>query len=146
MFFLTGTDENAPKVAAAAAKEGVQTRAFADMVSQRFRDCWEYLNVSNDDFIRTTEPRHKEVVWEVFRRLQANGDVFLGKYEGWYSVADETFFQDSEVEDGKAKETGAAVEWVSEDNYYFRLSAYGDRLLEHVESHPEFFAAGHAPQ
>ena len=138
VFFLTGTDENAPKVAAAAAQAGVEPQAFADAVSQRFRDCWEYLHVSDDDFIRTTEPRHKEVVWEVFRRLQANGDVFLGKYEGWYSVADETFFQDSEVEDGRAKETGAAVEWVSEDNYYFRLSAYGDRLLEHAESHPEF--------
>jgi methionyl-tRNA synthetase len=138
VFFLTGTDENAPKVAAAAAKEGVPTQAFADSVSQRFRDCWQYLHISNDDFIRTSEPRHRDVVAEVFRRLQARGDIYAGKYEGWYSVADETFFLDSEVEDGRAKESGALVERVTEDNYYFRLSAYSDRLLAHIEAHPEF--------
>ena len=137
-FFLTGTDENAPKVAAAAAKAGLDTQAFADSVSQRFRDCWDYLHVSNDDFIRTTEPRHVAVVTEVFQRLQAQGDIYAGKYEGWYSVSDETFFLDSEVENGRAKESGAAVERVTEDNYYFKLSAYSDRLLEHIESHPEF--------
>ncbi len=137
-FFLTGTDENAPKVAAAAAKEGMDTLRFADMVSQRFRDCWEYLRISNDDFIRTTEPRHVAVVTEVFRRLQAQGDIYAGKYEGWYSVSDETFFLDSEVEDGRAKENGAVVERITEDNYYFRLSAYSDRLLAYIESHPEF--------
>ena len=137
-FFLTGTDENAPKVAAAAAKDGVDTQGFADRVSQRFRDCWEYLHISEDDFIRTTEPRHAAVVTEVFQRLQAQGDIYPGKYEGWYSVSDETFFLDSEVENGRAKESGAAVERVTEDNYYFRLSAYSDRLLEHIESRPEF--------
>ena len=137
-FFLTGTDEHAQKVANAAAKEGMETRAFADKVSQRFRDCWQYLDISNDDFIRTSEPRHKVAVAEVFRRLQAKGDIYAGQYEGWYSVADETFFLDSEVENGRAKESGAVVERVTEDNYYFKLSAYGDRLLEHIESRPEF--------
>ena len=138
VFFLTGTDENAPKVAAAAAKDGMDTLRFADTVSQRFRDCWQYLHVSNDDFIRTTEPRHVAVVTEVFSKLQAQGDIYAGKYEGWYSVSDETFFLDSEVENGRAKESGAAVERVTEDNYYFKLSAYSDRLLSHIESHPEF--------
>ena len=138
VFFLTGTDENAPKVAAAAAEAGVQTQAFADSVSRRFQDCWEYLHISHDDFIRTTEPRHKVVVAEVFRRLQERGDIYIGQYEGWYSVADETFFQDSEVENGRAKETGAVVERVTEDNYYFRLSAYGDRLLAHINENPNF--------
>ncbi|MDQ2798839.1 MAG: class I tRNA ligase family protein, partial [Armatimonadota bacterium] len=138
VFFLTGTDEHAQKVADAAAKEGVPTQAFADKVSQRFRDCWQYLNVSNDDFIRTSEPRHQAAVAEVFRRLQAQGDIYAGKYEGWYSVADETFFRDSEVENGRAIESGAIVERVTEDVYYFRLSAYGDRLLDHIGSHPEF--------
>ena len=137
-FFLTGTDENAPKVAAAAMAAGVDTLRFADSVSQRYRDCWEYLHISQDDFIRTTEPRHAAAVAEVFRRLQAQGDIYAGKYEGWYSVSDETFFQDTEVENGRAKETGAAVEWVSEDNYYFKLSAYSDRLLAHIDAHPEF--------
>ncbi len=137
-FFLTGTDENAPKVAAAAAKEGMDTARFADAVSQRYRDCWEYLHISNNDFIRTTEPRHAAVVTEVFKRLQAQGDIYPGKYEGWYSVSDETFFLDSEVENGRAKENGAVVERVTEDNYYFKLSAYSDRLLAHIEAHTEF--------
>ena len=138
VFFLTGTDENAPKVAAAAAKAGIPAQEFADSVSQRYRDCWTYLGVSQDDFIRTTEPRHRAVVAEVFRRLQARGDIYAGKYEGWYSVADETFFQDSEVENGRAIESGALVERVTEDNYYFRLSAYGGQLRAHIEAHPEF--------
>ena len=138
VFFLTGTDEHAQKVADAAAKQGMETQAFADQVSQNFRDCWQYLHISNDDFIRTSEPRHKKVVAEVFQRLQAQGDIYAGKYEGWYSVADETFFRDSEVENGRAKDSGAIVERVTEDVYYFRLSAYGDRLLAHIQSHPEF--------
>ena len=137
-YFLTGTDEHAQKVADAATKAGMPAQEFADSVSQRFRDCWEYLNISNDDFIRTSEPRHKQVVSEVFRRLQATGDIYAGKYEGWYSVADETFFRESEVRDGKSIESGAAVEWVSEENYYFKLSAYGDRLLTQIERHQEF--------
>lgn len=138
VFFLTGTDENAPKVAAAAAQAGVETQAFADTVSRRFEDCWEYLHISHDDFIRTTEPRHKAVVAEVFRRLQERGDVYIGQYEGWYSMSDETFFQDSEVENGRAKETGAVVERITEDNYYFKLSAYSDRLLAHINANPNF--------
>lgn len=138
VFFLTGTDEHAQKVADAAAKEGMGIQAFADRVSQRFRDCWGYLHISDDDFLRTSELRHKEVVAEVFRRLQAQGDIYAGTYEGWYSVADETFFRDSEVENGRAIESGAVVERVTEDNYYFKLSAYADRLLEYIESHPEF--------
>ena len=137
-FFLTGTDEHAQKVADAAAKAGVPAQEFADSVSERFRDCWQYLHISNDDFLRTSEPRHKDVVEEVFRRLQATGDIYVGKYEGWYSVTDETFFREAEVRDAKAIESGAAVEWVSEDNYYFKLSAYGDQLLAHIERHPEF--------
>ena len=116
-FFLTGTDENAPKVAAAAAIEGLDALRFEETVSQRFQDCWEFLHVSNDDFIRTTEPRHVAVVTEVFQRLQAQGDIYPGKYEGWYSVSDETFFLDSEVENGRDKESGAVVERVTEDNY-----------------------------
>ncbi len=137
-FFLTGTDENAPKVAAAAGKAGQETLAFADAISQRFRDCWKYLHISNDAFIRTTEPGHAAVVTEVFRRLQEQGDIYAGKYEGWYSVSDETFFLDSEVENGRAKESGAVVERVTEDNYYFKLSAYSDRLLAHIEAYPDF--------
>ena len=147
-FFLTGTDENAPKVAAAAAaKPAIETQQFADSVSQRYRDCWEFLHISQDDFIRTTEPRHAAVVAEVFLRLQEPWATFTpASMRLVLGISDETFFLDSEVENGRTKETGAAVEWVSEDNYYFKLSAYSDRLLAHIEAHPEFLAAGHAPQ
>lgn len=136
--FLTGTDEHAQKVADAAAKAGKGPQEFVDEVSRRYVESWKRLNISNDDFLRTSEPRHTAAVAEVFERLKARGDIYAGKYEGWYSVADETFFRDSEVKDGKATETGAAVERVTEDVYYFRLSSYGDRLLEYIDSHPRF--------
>lgn len=137
-FFLTGTDEHAQKVADAAAKAGQPTQDFVDEVSRRFRKTWQFMNIAPDDFIRTSEPRHRAAVAEVFTRLQERGDIYAGKYEGWYSVSDETFFRDSEVRDGQAIETGAIVTRVTEDNYYFKLSAYGDRLLEHITAHPEF--------
>ena len=137
-FLLTGTDEHAQKVADAAAKAGETPQAFVDRISQNYIECWRFLNISNDDFIRTSEPRHRRVVAEVFRRLQDSGDIYAGQYEGWYSVADETFFRDSEVADGRAIETGAVVERVTEEVYYFRLSAYGDRLLQHIQDNPNF--------
>ena len=137
-FFLTGTDEHGSKVADAAAREGVTPQALVDRISHQFVECWRFLDVANDDFIRTSEPRHKGAVAEVFRRLRAQGDIYAGQYEGWYSVADETFLRDSEVKDGQSLETGAAVERVTEDNYFFRLSAYGDRLLAHIEDDPSF--------
>lgn len=137
-FFLTGTDEHAQKVADAAVKAGKTPQAFVDEVSQRFEECWQFLGVTHDRFIRTSDADHKSAVAEVFRRLQANGDIYAGQYEGWYSVADETFFRDSEVENGVAKETGAKVERITQENFYFRLSAYGDRLLKHIEDNPGF--------
>ena len=137
-FFLTGTDEHGSKVVEAAAKAGKTPQEVVDENSQKFRDCWRYLNISNDDFIRTTEPRHVRVVAEVFRRLQAKGDIYSAKYEGWYSVADETFLRDSEVRDGRSLETGAEVKRVIEDNYFFRLSAYQDRLHDYIQAHPDF--------
>ncbi|MDR3707571.1 MAG: methionine--tRNA ligase [Capsulimonadaceae bacterium] len=137
-YFLTGTDEHAQKVADAAAKAGKTPQEFVDDISQRFVEAWKRLGAEYDRFIRTSEPQHKATTAEVFRRLQATGDIYQGTYEGWYSVADETFLRDSEVEDGKSKETGAKVERVTEINYYFRLSAYGDRLLAHIEANPDF--------
>ncbi len=137
-FFLTGTDEHGSKVVEAAAKAGKTPQQVVDENSQKFRDCWHYLNISNDDFIRTTEPRHIRVVAEVFRRLREKGDIYSAQYEGWYSVADETFLRDSEVRDGRSIETGAEVKRVTEDNYFFRLSAYQDRLLEHIQTHSDF--------
>ncbi len=137
-FFLTGTDEHGSKVLEAAAKEGVTPQRLVDRNSAQFVECWRFLNISQDDFIRTSQPRHMEVVAEVFRRLRAQGDIYSAKYEGWYSVADETFLRDSEVKDGRSIETGAAVSRVTEDNYFFRLSAYGERLQQYIEDNPNF--------
>jgi methionyl-tRNA synthetase len=137
-YFLTGTDEHAQKVANAAAEAGKTPQAFVNEISKRYVQAWKMLGIDYDRFIRTSDQQHKDVTAEVFRRLQATGDVYAGTYEGWYSVADETFLRDTEVEDGKSKDTGAPVERVTEKNYYFKLSAYGDRLLAHIEANPDF--------
>ena len=139
-YFLTGTDENARKVTDAAAEAGKPPLEFVDEVSQRFVETWKLLNCDYNVFFRTTEERHKRVVQEVFTRLKASGDVYPGVYDGWYSVADETFFRDTDVDEATqtARETGAKVERVREDTYFFRLSAYGDRLKEHILANPDF--------
>lgn len=145
VFFLTGTDEHAQKVANAAAEAGVSTQEFVDRVSQHFVRTWQFLGIDYDRFIRTSEQDHKEVVSEVFRRLQATGDIFVGPYEGWYSVSDETFYRDTDVIPSPtllgvtiARESGSTVERVTQENYYFRLSAYGDRLLNYITDNPDF--------
>ena len=138
-YFLTGTDEHAQKVSEAAAKAGKEPQQFVDEVSQAFVRTWQFLECDYDNFIRTSEPRHKNCVQEIFRRLQSTGDIYLGEYEGWYSVSDETFFRDTDVdENGIVKETGAKVERIKEEVHYFRLSAYGDRLKQHILAHPDF--------
>jgi len=137
-FLLTGTDEHAQKVADAAALAGTTPKLFVDNISQRFADTWKYLNINYDRFIRTTDQDHKDAVTEFFRRLQATGDIYKGVYEGWYSVSDETFYRDTDVENGVAKETKSKVERVTEENYYFRLSAYGERLVSYIDAHPDF--------
>jgi len=137
-FLLTGTDENAIKVVNAAAERGVPTKEYADRLSEDFKRVWRSLEISYDDFIRTTEERHTRVVEAIFTRLLSQGDIYKGHYEGWYCVPDESFFLESDLVDGKCPECGRNVEWVDEETYYFRLSAYGDRLLEYIESHPGF--------
>ena len=135
--FLTGTDEHGQKVEKAASDAGLDPQTFTDRVSQRFRDLAAAINCSNDDFIRTTEPRHKISVAALWKRLIASGDIYLGKYAGWYSVRDEAFYAESELVDGKAP-TGAPVEWVEEPSYFFRLSAWQDRLLDFYRERPDF--------
>lgn len=135
--FLTGTDEHGQKVEKSAANAGVPPQAFVDEVSEHFRDMARILNLTNDDFIRTTEPRHKARAQKLWKQLEASGDIYLGGYEGWYSVRDEAFYAESELVDGKAP-TGADVEWVKEPSYFFKLSAYGDKLLQFYEENPDF--------
>ncbi len=140
--FLTGTDEHGQKVEKSAEKAGVSPQDFVDMVSESFRELTQQLNLSNDDFIRTTEPRHIASAQAIWKKLEESGDIYLGSYAGWYSVRDEAFYGESELivgEDGnKRAPTGAPVEWVEEPSYFFRLSAWGERLLAFYEQNPEF--------
>lgn len=141
--FLTGTDEHGQKVEKSAAVKGMDPQAFTDEVSQFFRTLAKTMNFSNDDFIRTTEPRHKkgaQAFWNILAKHKTpkgNDCIFKKKYGGWYSVRDEAFYTESELVNGNAP-TGAPVEWVEEDNYFFRLSDYQDALLAFYENNPEF--------
>ncbi|WP_114391653.1 methionine--tRNA ligase [Oleisolibacter albus] len=141
--FLTGTDEHGQKVQKSAEAAGIAPIALADRNSQNFRDLAALLNVSNDDFIRTTEPRHITAVQALWQKLVESGDVYLGSYSGWYSVRDEAYYGADELveRDGKRfAPTGAPVEWVEEPSYFFKLSAWQDRLLEFYEQRPDFIA------
>ena len=142
VFFLTGTDEHGQKVEKAARDAGLEPQAFTDRVSAQFREMVAYMGISNDDFIRTTEERHKRGCAELWRRLRETGDIYLGHYEGWYAVRDEDFYAEDDLTtlpDGtRVAPTGAPVEWVREPNYLFRLSAWQDRLLALYEANPDF--------
>lgn len=137
--FLTGTDEHGQKVDKSAKAAGVDPQSFVDKVSQNFRDLAEKMHFSNDDFIRTTEPRHIRSVQALWIKLVEKGEIYLGKYAGWYAVRDEAFYDESELVNGKAP-TGADVEWVEEPSYFFRLGAWGDRLLKFYDDNPDFIA------
>ncbi len=142
VFFLTGTDEHGQKVEQAALASGTDPQGFVDRVAADFRDMAVRMNVSFDDFIRTTEPRHIAACQELWRRLAADGHIYLGAYEGWYATRDEAFYGADELTvrpDGvRVAPTGAPVEWVTEPSYFFRLSNWTDRLLELYERNPEF--------
>jgi len=144
VFFLTGTDEHGQKVEQAAAAAGLDPQSFTDKVSADFQDMTRKMGVSNDQWIRTTEERHKRSCAELWRRIEAAGDIYLGHYEGWYAVRDEAFYDEAELStapDGKKiAPSGAPVEWVREPSYFFRLAAWQDRLLKFYEEHPEFIA------
>lgn len=142
--FLTGTDEHGLKVAQAAAAAGVPTAALARRNSDVFQRMQEALNISFDRFIRTTDADHHEASKELWRRMSAAGDIYLDNYSGWYSVRDERFFVESETQlvDGTrlTVETGTPVTWTEEQTYFFRLSAYTDKLLAHYHANPDFIA------
>lgn len=135
--FLTGTDEHGQKVEKSAAAAGVAPQAFVDSVSVHFRDMITLMNISNDDFIRTTEPRHAKTAQALWKKMADNGHIYLGSYAGWYAVRDEAYYAESELVNGKAP-TGADVEWVEEPSYFFDLSQWQEKLLAHYEAHPDF--------
>jgi methionyl-tRNA synthetase len=142
VFFMTGTDEHGLKMAQTAKARGVEPKALADEMSSYFREMGEALDISFDRFIRTTEPDHYEASQAIWRAMQANGDIYLGRYEGWYSVRDEAFYGEEELIEGEAGQKlspqNTPVEWTVEESWFFRLSAYADKLLAHYEAHPEF--------
>jgi methionyl-tRNA synthetase len=142
VFFLTGTDEHGQKMLQTARRENMTPRELADRNSDRFRDMAKALDASNDDFIRTTEERHKIACQELWRRMEANGDINKGGYAGWYSVRDEAYYDEGETElrDDNVRygPQGTPVEWVEEESWFFRLSAYGDTLLALYDEHPGF--------
>ncbi|HPA80084.1 MAG TPA: methionine--tRNA ligase [Thermoanaerobaculales bacterium] len=135
--FLTGTDEHGQKIARAARDQGIEPIQLADRVVERYNHLWSVLEISNDDFIRTTEARHKRAVTEIIRRITAAGDIYKGSYEGWYSPGEEAFVPDSQVADGRDTATGYAVERLAEPSYFFRLSAWQDRLLAWYRDNPD---------
>src|SRR5687768_17444051 len=138
VFFLTGTDEHGQKVERAAQKAGRDTRQFADEVAATFRQMCRDLDISNDDFIRTTEPRHYRAAQEIWRRVAANGDIYKGDYEGWYCTVDEIFVPETQLADGKCPTCGGKVERLKEESYYFRLSKYQQPLLDFYAANPDF--------
>jgi methionyl-tRNA synthetase len=148
VFYLTGTDEHGLKIQEKAEEEGLSPQEFVDRQAADIQELWKKLKITNDKFIRTTDVDHKEVVGKIFEKLLEQGDIYLDKYSGWYSVSDEEFFTESQLEEvyrdgegavigGKAP-SGHDVEWVSEESYFFRMSKYADRLLEYYETHDHF--------
>ncbi|MFB5759499.1 methionine--tRNA ligase [Paenibacillus medicaginis] len=147
--YLTGTDEHGQKIEQKAAAAGKTPQQFVDHIVAGIQDLWKKLDISNDDFIRTTEERHKTVVQDIFDRLLKQGDIYKGEYEGWYSIPDETYYTETQLVDvikdeadnvigGKSPDSGHSVELVKEECYFFRMSKYADRLLQFYEENPDF--------
>ncbi|MGH6820693.1 MAG: methionine--tRNA ligase, partial [Methylocella sp.] len=142
VLFATGMDEHGQKIQQTALREGLSPKELADRTAKEFEEMGELLGARADDIVRTTSERHKHAVQEIWRRMEANGDIYLSKYSGWYSVRDEAYYDKDETEerDGRrfTTKTGTPVEWVEEESYFFKLSAYAEPLLAHYEKHPEF--------
>ena len=143
-FFLTGTDEHGQKVEKAALSKKKDTQNFVDEMSQNFRDLIPFLGCQIDDFIRTTEDRHKKSVQHLWRELEKSGDIYLSKYSGWYSVSDEAYYNEDEIEeiDGEkiAKSSKSKVEWIEEESFFFKLSKWQNSLLDYYEKNPDFIS------
>ena len=144
VLFLTGTDEHGQKIQKEAKKNKKEPKVFCDELSETFRSLTKILHLSNDDFIRTTEKRHHKSVIEIWNRLIASGDIYLDKYSGWYSISDEAFYDEDEIENINGKKTsktsGSSVEWLEEESYFFKLSAWSKKLLEFYKANPDFIS------
>ena len=138
VLFLTGLDEHGQKIAQAAAEHDMEPQAWVDSIAPKFTEAWAMLDIAYDDFIRTTEPRHKLGVQAFWQKLHDAGWLYQGHYEGWYCVPDETYWSDDQLVDGVCPQCGREVQHIREDNWFFKLSAFGERLLELYESNPDF--------
>ena len=142
VLFLTGTDEHGQKIQKEAEKNNKEPKVFCDELSEKFKSLTKILNLSNNDFIRTTEKRHHNSVIEIWERLVNSGDIYLDKYKGWYSVSDEAFYDEDEIEEKDGKKisitSGSKVEWVEEESYFFKLSAWSNKLLDHYKKNKDF--------
>ena len=138
VFFQTGTDEHGQKIEDKAKAAGVEPQQFVDTVASQIRQIWDLMDTSYDNFVRTTDPYHQKQVQKIFRRLYEQGDIYKSEYEGWYCKPCESFYTESQLVDGKCPDCGAPVEKAKEEAYFFRMSKYADRLLKHIEEHPEF--------
>ncbi len=138
VFFLTGLDEHGQKLARTAQEKGYTPQEYVDMMAQKFLETWKKIGITNDDFIRTTQKRHEEVVQKVFQKLYDEGYLYKGSYAGWYCTPCETFWQKEDLHDGNCPSCGRPVEWLEEETYYFKLSAFAEPLLKYIEEHPEF--------
>lgn len=148
VYFLTGTDEHGQKIQTKAEEMNMSPQAYVDSMAEEIQALWQTLKITNTNFIRTTEPRHKAAVQEIFQKLLDQGDIYLGEYEGWYSVSDEEYFTETQLSEvfkdetgkviGGIAPTGNEVELVKEESYFFKLSNYADRLVAYYEDHPEF--------
>lgn len=140
VYFLTGTDENAQKIIRTAENAGLDPHSYVDGIVDRFRELWRLLDISNDDFIRTTEERHARVVQDIFTRLYEQGDIYKSEYEGWYCTPCETFWTENRLVEGRCpnQDCGREVELLKEESYFFRLSKYQDRLLKYIKEQPDF--------
>lgn len=137
-FFLTGSDEHGQKVQQAAEKGGVTPQQHADTTVVRFQELWKKLNITHDDFIRTTEPRHKEVVQKIFQTLYEKDEIYRAEYDGWYCVPCERFFMEKDLDNGNCPDCKRAVERIRESNYFLRMSKYQEWLIQYIQDHPKF--------
>src|SRR5690554_3550039 len=136
--YLTGTDEHGQKIQRKAEEEGLTPKQYVDGIVSGIQDLWKKLDISHDDFIRTTEERHKKVVAKIFDQLVSQGDIYLDEYEGWYCTPCESFFTDRQLVDGNCPDCGRPVEKVKEESYFFKMSKYVDQLIAYYEENPEF--------
>ncbi len=138
VMFLTGTDEHGQKIQKIAKEHNVTPKEYVDDIVAGIKDLWKLMNISNDDFIRTTDERHVKVVQKIFKQLYDQGDIYKSEYEGWYCTPCESFWLDRQLVDGKCPDCGRPVEKAKEESYFFRLSKYADRLIEYINTHPDF--------